>query len=112
MGGGQQINDLLFAINVWGQALAVRNLAPDAELVFLADNDIKPNGSNPGLIAATEAARAVGGFVAVPELDGQKCDFWDVWHQHGADAMRNALKNAIPPVANAKAANDKPKKIS
>ncbi len=93
--------------NLSAVALTVRSLAPDAELILLADNDIKPDGSNPGLKAATEAAQTVTGFVAVPDLDGQKCDFWDVWQQRGADAVRDALKNAIPPVANAKAANDK-----
>jgi putative DNA primase/helicase len=64
--------------NLSAVALAVRTLAPDAEIVLLADNDIKPDGTNPGLKAATEAAQAIGGRVAVPELDGQKCDFWDL----------------------------------
>ncbi|MGZ8916390.1 MAG: DUF3987 domain-containing protein [Methylobacter sp.] len=41
--------------------------------------------------AATEAAQAVDGFVVLPELDGQKCDFWDVWQQRGADAVHDAL---------------------
>ncbi|WP_427500759.1 DUF3987 domain-containing protein [Methylomonas sp. MED-D] len=77
--------------NLSAVALAVRKLAPDAEIVLLADNDIKPDGSNPGLQAATEAAQAVGGRVVVPELDGQKCDFWDVWQQRGADAVMDAL---------------------
>lgn len=84
--------------NLTAVAQAVRALAPDAEIILLADNDIKPDGSNPGLKAATEAAQAVGGRVAVPELDGQKCDFWDVWQQRGADAVREALVN-IPQVA-------------
>lgn len=77
--------------NLSAVALEVRSLAPDAELILMADNDIKPDGSNPGLKAATEAARAVGGFVAVPQLGGQKCDFWDVWHERGAGAVRDAL---------------------
>ncbi|MGZ4999380.1 MAG: toprim domain-containing protein, partial [Methylomonas sp.] len=77
--------------NLSAVVLAVRKLAPDAEIVLLADNDIKPDGSNPGLKAATEAAQAVGGRVAVPELNGQKCDFWDVWQQRDADAVRDAL---------------------
>jgi putative DNA primase/helicase len=77
--------------NLLTVALIIRKLAPNAELILLADNDIKADGSNPGLKAATEAARAVGGFVAVPELGGQKCDFWDVWQQRGADAVRDAL---------------------
>jgi putative DNA primase/helicase len=77
--------------NLSAVALAVRALAPDAEIILLADNDIKSDGSNPGLKAATEAAQAVGGFVAAPELNGQKCDFWDVWQQRGADVVRDAL---------------------
>lgn len=79
------------AVNLSAVALVVRKLAPDAEIVVLADNDVKPDGSNPGLKAATEAAQAISGFVAVPELDGEKCDFWDVWKQCGADAVRDAL---------------------
>lgn len=77
--------------NLSAVALAVRGMVPNAELVLLADNDIKADGSNPGLKAATEAAQAIGGVVAVPELDGQKCDFWDLWQQRGADAVRDAL---------------------
>ncbi len=77
--------------NLSAVALAVRKLAPDAEIILLADNDIKPDGSNPGLKAATEAAQTVGGRVAVPELAGQKCDFWDVWQQRGPEAVRDAL---------------------
>ncbi len=72
-------------------ALAVRTLTSNAEIFLLADNDIKPDGTNPGLKAATEAAQVIGGRVAVPELDGQKCDFWDLWQQRGADAVRDAL---------------------
>lgn len=77
--------------NLTAVARAVRTLAPDAEIILLADNDIKPDGSNPGLKAATAATQAVGCWVAVPELNGQKCDFWDVWQQRGADAVRDAL---------------------
>jgi len=36
--------------NLEAVALAVRKLASNADLVFLADNDIKSDGSNPGLI--------------------------------------------------------------
>ncbi len=58
--------------NLNSVALAVRTLAPNAEIILLADNDIKPDGTNPGLKAVTEAAQAMGGHVAVPELDGKK----------------------------------------
>lgn len=85
--------------NLVTAAQAVRSLAHDAEIIFLADNDIKPNGDNPGLKAATAAALSVGGRVAVAELNGQKCDFWDVWRELGATAVSDALKNAIQPDA-------------
>jgi putative DNA primase/helicase len=38
--------------NLSAVALAVRSMAPNAELILLADNDIKADGSNPGLKAA------------------------------------------------------------
>jgi putative DNA primase/helicase len=83
--------------NLPAVARAVRKFAPDAEIILLADNDIKRNGVNPGLKAATEAAKAVGGRVAVPDLGGQSCDFWDLWNQCGADAVNDALANARRP---------------
>jgi len=72
-------------------ALAARRLFPGAEIIVCADNDIKKTGENTGLEAAARAAQAVGGRVAVPELDGQKCDFWDVLNERGADAVRDQL---------------------
>lgn len=83
--------------NLLPAALSVRELAQDALLVFLADNDIRPDGSNPGLEAAMDAARSVGGVIAVPELDGRKCDFWDLWKERGADAVKAALEVASKP---------------
>ncbi len=77
--------------NLLHVARAVQELAPDADLVFLADNDVKEDGSNVGLAAAIEAARTVGGVVALPRLDGRKCDFWDVWQEGGANAVRACL---------------------
>lgn len=81
--------------NLLPVAAEVRKIAPNAEIIFLADNDIKPNGSNPGVKAATEAARSVGGSVAIPELGGRKCDFWDVWNEGGDCAVREALFNLV-----------------
>jgi hypothetical protein len=89
--------------NLLAVAEAVRKPAPDAEIILLADNDTKPDSDdNIGIEAATKAAQAVGGRVAIPELDGQKCDFWDVWKQRGADAVREAL-NSEPPAQENKA---------
>lgn len=74
-------------------AKEIRRIAPDAEIIILADNDIKLGGSNPGLTAATAAAMAIGGKVAVPEM-GKACDFWDLWNEQGADAIKQAVSNA------------------
>jgi putative DNA primase/helicase len=53
-------------------------------LIFCADNDIREssasNQENVGIVEATKASRIVAGEVAIPELDGKKCDFWDIYH--------------------------------
>lgn len=80
-------------------AEAVRKLAaPGAAIGIIVDNDLRDDGrENVGLTAATKAALAVGGLMAVPELDGRKCDFWDVWKERGADAVRACLETAQTP---------------
>lgn len=50
-------------------ARALRAKFPRLRFVVCADNDAATPG-NPGLTKATEAARAVGGFVAVPRFEG------------------------------------------
>jgi len=81
--------------NLKAVGLLARELAaPDAEIIFLADNDPKPNGTNPGLEAAIEAARSCGGVVAVTGIEG-KSDFWDLWASRGPDAVREAIEKAL-----------------
>ena len=75
-------------------AQAIRKLSPNAELILLADNDLKTDGSNPGLTAAIKAAQAISGHVVIPTLNGGKCDFLDVWHELGADAVSHCLAQA------------------
>ena len=50
------------------------------DIVICADNDVNTEG-NPGLTAAIKAARACGGFIAVPEVinEGKKADWNDIW---------------------------------
>lgn len=76
---------------------AVRELAPGAMLIFLADNDVRDDGRNPGIEAARTAAEAVGGFVVIPELDGRACDWWDVWSERGSEAVSRAIADASAP---------------
>ena len=73
----------------------VRKFAPEAEIVFCADDDQKPDkNQNPGIHAATLAARAVNGKLTAPGL-GKKADFWDFWHELGCEALKNAIDNAL-----------------
>ncbi len=65
--------------------------APDAEIIFLADHDPKPDGTNPGLQAAEAAAAACGGSVAVFGTDSTPCDCWDIWASGGKEAVSRAL---------------------
>lgn len=56
--------------NLLAVAQALRGKFPRLRLVLCADNDVNTPG-NPGLTKAREAARAVGGFVAIPRFRRQ-----------------------------------------
>ncbi len=93
--------------NLEAVALAVRKLAPDAEIILLADNDIKKNSpTNTGVEYANNAALAVGGFVAIPHLNGKKCDFLDILNESGPEVVRSALDAATEPPADEPHPND------
>ena len=55
--------------NLLAVARALRGKFPELRLIVCADNDFATPG-NPGLTHARAAARAVGGFVAVPRFEG------------------------------------------
>lgn len=81
----------------------IRARFPDAVLLFLADNDqwTKTPVDNPGLTRAREAAKAVGGLVAVPGFAaneaGKPTDFNDLHQLRGADAVRETIEAALNP---------------
>lgn len=76
---------------------ALREKFPDARLIVCADDDHTTEG-NPGLTKATEAARAVGGLLAVPEFGDDRpdgaTDFNDL---RDPEAVRRAIDSAKPP---------------
>ncbi|MCJ7601683.1 MAG: AAA family ATPase, partial [Desulfobulbaceae bacterium] len=76
-------------------ATALRSKLPDLQIILSADNDINGDEMNVGIEKATEAARAVGGFMAVPELDGHKCDFNDLHQAKGLDAVKVCIEAAV-----------------
>jgi putative DNA primase/helicase len=73
--------------NLLSIAQIMRGKYPVARITLAADNDEKPDGSNPGLTAAKAAAQAVGGYVAIPPIAG---DFNDYAAQCGACTLSEA----------------------
>ena len=77
-----------------------RDRYPDREIVICADNDEgrrKPDGTpfNPGVEAATGAAQAAGGKLAIcPLIAGEKADFNDLHLALGVSAVRDAVEAA------------------
>lgn len=78
----------------------VRRRYPAAKLIVCADDDGATEG-NPGLTAATSAARAIRGHLAMPasEIDanGTSIDFNDVQRIHGSAAVRARIEEARAP---------------
>lgn len=79
------------AHNLETVARIIKGNFTENHLVIAADDDQKTGTEkNPGVEAATKAAKAVGGVVAIPDM-GKKADFWDVWKELGAEAVRAAI---------------------
>ena len=65
--------------NLLPVAKAARATWPDVDLVICADNDRHTKG-NPGVTAATAAAKAAGGRLAVPQFaDDEPGSDWNDW---------------------------------
>lgn len=98
--------------NLEAVAVAMRPKLPNALFVFAADNDqwtMRPI-KNPGLTRATEAAKAVGGVVALPvfaDLQGRPKDFNDLALREGAEAVREMVMTVITDAKNAPAPGGK-----
>lgn len=81
--------------NLRAVAPILRCRFPAARIVLLADNDDKPGRTaNPGVAAATAAARRIGGLIAIPPTPG---DFNDLAVADGLDAVRAVIDTAAPP---------------
>ena len=84
--------------NVGAVAKAMRDKFPDLVLILCADDDIQTEG-NPGLTAATDAARSVGGLLALPDFGIDRpagaSDFNDMVALCGQEAVRQAIAGLI-----------------
>lgn len=86
--------------NLLPVAQALRARFPELRLILCADDDRGTEG-NPGLAAATLAAKAIGGVVAIPDFGPDRPanakDFNDLARLRGADAVREAIAHGAPP---------------
>ncbi len=84
--------------NLEAVALALRGKLPAVQIIVCADNDRFNAAGNVGVERATAAARAVGGWLVVPEFDsdeGSPTDFNDLAQRQGVEALRDALSKAV-----------------
>ena len=78
-------------------AEVLRGEFPGIELLIAGDNDHRTDG-NPGRAAALDAAHAVNGSVAIPDLSGDQGTDWnDLLALRGLDAVRDGLDPAKQP---------------
>ena len=103
---GQAVAIALNAGNFGAVATALRAKYRALKIIIAADDDYRTAG-NPGISAATAAALAVGGFLAVPDFgknvadrpDGAT-DFNDLHQLAGLAAVKACIKAATPLIAN------------
>lgn len=84
--------------NLMPVAQAIRSINPTAKIILLADNDTQAENEKPntGVLKATEAAKAIKGYVAIPKLlNSEKCDFWSVYSELGKDSVKKTINAAL-----------------
>lgn len=86
--------------NLLAVAQAMRARFPDLPIILCADDDFQTAG-NPGLAKATEAARAVGGLLAIPNFGASRpdkaTDFNDMAALYGLKAVKRMIASASAP---------------
>ncbi|CAH3354505.1 TPA: DUF927 domain-containing protein [Klebsiella michiganensis] len=80
--------------NLLPVAEVMRRRYPEARIIIAADNDIKPGEPNTGKEAAEKAAKAVSGWVALPQSE-EKADWNDYHQQNGLEAATAAFNDSM-----------------
>ncbi|AOP83589.1 DNA primase [Enterobacter hormaechei] len=89
---GETVMVALSSVNLLSLASLVRQKHPACQIVLAADRDLNGDGQN----KAAAAAGACEGVVALPPVFG---DWNDAFMQHGEEASRKAIYDAIRPPA-------------
>lgn len=94
---GEAVAVAFNAGNLKAVAQALQQRIPDARLIVAADDDHRTEG-NPGLSKAREAAKAVGGLLALPAFGPDRpdgaTDFNDLHNLAGPAAVRQSIDAA------------------
>ncbi|MCY0800505.1 DUF927 domain-containing protein [Providencia rettgeri] len=80
--------------NLTHVAKVMRAKYPESQIIIAGDNDIKPNQSNTGKLAAEKAARAVNGITVLPPTE-DKADWDDYRLSHGIEVARQAFNTEV-----------------
>ncbi|AXA92711.1 AAA family ATPase [Massilia sp. YMA4] len=94
---GHPIAVAFHAGNLEAVARAIRAKLPHVRIIICADNDRFNASGNVGVDHATDAARAVSGWLAVPQFvsdDGAPTDFNDLAQREGNAALVTAVMQA------------------
>jgi len=88
--------------NIPTVAGAMRFKFPDLKIIICGDDDHQ-NADNSGLKYATEAATAIGGYLAMPDFGDNRpekaTDFNDLQQIAGQEAVKRCIDSAIPLIA-------------
>ncbi|WP_025096566.1 DUF927 domain-containing protein [Burkholderia sp. A1] len=95
---GYPVAAAMNAGNLLSVAQAWRDRHPKLVIIICADDDTGTDG-NPGMTKATEAARAVGGVLAVPDYGASRpagtTDFNDLHCLAGLEAVKRCIQAAL-----------------
>ena len=96
---GHAVACAMNAGNLLEVAQALHSKYPKLRLILAADDDAFTDG-NPGITKATEAAKAVGGYLIKPDFCGERSDketdFNDLHQRAGLDAVKACIESAAP----------------
>lgn len=106
---GHPVAAAMNAGNLLAVAQALRGKLPDVPMIICADDDHRTDG-NPGVTKGTEAAKAIGAWLAVPGFGPERpdgaTDFNDLHAAQGIPAVAVCIESAASDAPQSPDAND------